>query len=111
MLPQDDKFNRAKTLRFISRCHFDMNQIHDSLLAAKNSEELDPKSFQTFYILFKIYLKKGMISESSLYMNKMINSEEFEVDYLYALSQISYDVILKKINFLVWSKFFNNFLF
>lgn len=99
MLSQDDKFNRAKTLRLISKCHFELNQIQEAFIAAKNSEELDPKSFQTFFILFKIYLKKGLLEESSIYMNKMISNEEFEVDYFYALSQIAYDVINLNLNF------------
>ena len=90
-LPLDDKFNRSKTLRFLSRCHFEMGQIEDSLTAVKEAESLDPRSFQTHYLLFKIYTKQKNVELSTQYLEKMSKDEEFKSEYYYLAAQQAYE--------------------
>eukprot|EP01080_Neovahlkampfia_damariscottae_P006583 gene6583-10746_t len=90
-LPLDDKFNRSKTLRFLSRCHLEMGQIEESLVSAKEAESLDSKSFQTHFLLYKIFIKQKNVELASQYLEKMSMDEEFKAEYYYLTSQQAYE--------------------
>lgn len=57
LVSPDDSVNRAKTLRFLGRCHLHMNQLEEAQTAAQDAEKLDPRSLYTHYLLFVIYCK------------------------------------------------------
>lgn len=57
LVASDDNVNRAKTLRFLGRCHLHMNHLEEAQSAASDAEKLDPKSLYTHYLLFVIYSK------------------------------------------------------
>ena len=50
-------------IRLIAKCHIEMKQNKEALIAAKDAEELDPKSLQTNYILFLIFTKEGNVDQ------------------------------------------------
>jgi tetratricopeptide (TPR) repeat protein len=92
LMPADDVINKSKTLRFISRTHLEMNQLEEALIAAKDSEQLDPTSFQTFYLLFSIYCHMQQAQEASNYLRKASDTEDFHADYFAVAAQGAYEV-------------------
>jgi tetratricopeptide (TPR) repeat protein len=105
-LPPDDKFNRSKTLRFLSRCHLELGQNQESLIAGKESESLDPKSFQNHYMMYKISLKEKNVDLAFHYLQKMSEDEEFINEYYHLAVQQGYEsgsnaITLKSLNMLL----------
>lgn len=105
LVSPDDKINKAKTLRFICRCHLELNQINEAGVAARDAEILDSKSLQTHFLLFRIGSKEGNTNAGILfyiskfiiaseYLKKMSEDEDFKWEYYALAGQYAYEVII-----------------
>eukprot|EP00761_Pharyngomonas_kirbyi_P005346 gb/GECH01005351.1/.p1 GENE.gb/GECH01005351.1/~~gb/GECH01005351.1/.p1 ORF type:complete len:887 (+),score=232.12 gb/GECH01005351.1/:1-2661(+) len=91
LIEADDTFFKAKILRFLGRCHMEINALDDALTAAQDAEHFDPKSLQTHFLLFKIYCRQENTVKACVELQKMMESEEFKSDYLALAGQEAFE--------------------
>ena len=95
LIPQDDNINRAKSLRFISRCYTELNKTEEAEMAAMDASKLDPKSIHTLFELFRISIGKHETKKAAEYLTQMASCEEFDFQLYSLCAQDAYDVSIK----------------
>jgi tetratricopeptide (TPR) repeat protein len=86
-----DYANRAKSLRFIGKCHLECKEVIEARVAIANSLDLVPNSLQGLCLMFRISLLDKSVEEASKVLSTLTSHEEFTINMYMLLAHHCYE--------------------